>query len=71
MSNYYKPWTSDEEPKLPEGWGLDAYRGRTPLTCFGCDKPLKFREEYIYTYDAPAEAIVAHNTKECTNGICT
>jgi hypothetical protein len=65
----FKPWISDEGPKPPEGWGLDAYRGRVPLTCFGCDQPLKLREQYLYTYDAPHDAIVFHNKKECYESI--
>lgn len=48
----------------PEGWGLDVYRGRVPLTCDHCGQPLVFREEYIYSYPTTG-TVVFHNTKEC------
>jgi hypothetical protein len=61
----FKLWISDEGPKPPEGWGLDAYRGRVELSCLKCKEPLKLRDEYLYNY-SPTGVIVLHNTKECS-----
>lgn len=68
MSGYFQPWISDEEPKLPEGWGSDAYRGRVALGCLKCREPLKLGDQYLYKF-SPSGTIVLHNTKECSASI--
>ncbi|ASZ72606.1 hypothetical protein NELLIE_34 [Arthrobacter phage Nellie] len=62
-----QPWISDTGPKVPQGWGLDVYRGKTPLVCESCCKPLKRPEEYLYKY-TPEGTIILHNKKECYEG---
>jgi hypothetical protein len=68
-ASYYKPWISDEEPKAPENWGLDVFRGRVEnFKCGFCHKPIQFREEYIYNFDIGKPGIL-HNTEECTRDL--
>lgn len=62
-----KPWISNEGPKVPKGWGLDAYRGRVPLTCDHCGIPLVLGDQYLYQYASQGTAIF-HNKKECYEG---
>jgi hypothetical protein len=65
----YKPWISDEEPKVPEGWGLDVFRGRVKnFICASCKKPVEFRQEYIYNFNI-GEVGILHNTEECTRDL--
>ena len=64
---YYKPWISDEEPKVPENWGLDGYRGRVPLTCTKCHEHLELRDQYLYSFKLGGTPyVILHNTEECT-----
>ena len=67
--NYFKPWTSDEEPKAPKGWGLDAVRGiKLTHHCEKCHGAISFKQQYIYKY-TPDGLKVRHNTEECSAGI--
>lgn len=67
-SNYYKPWISDDEPRPPRDWGLDTYRGKVPLTCLGCGKPLVvYQDQYLYKF-TPEGTQIYHNSKECFDG---
>lgn len=67
-TNYFKPWISDEEPKVPEGWGLDAIRRNTTrFQCDQCKKRIEWQEQYLYQYHEEGTTIL-HNKKDCYEG---
>lgn len=59
----FQPWTSDKEPQVPEGWGLDAVRWRI-TNCDQCGEELKRGDEYMYKF-IYSGTVILHNTKEC------
>lgn len=63
--NYFKPWISDEEPKLPDGFGLAAIKNsNTYFGCQACGKKIEWQEQYLYSFQ-PNGTPCLHNTKEC------
>ena len=64
VTKAFYPWTSDESPKPPRDWGLGGFRGIITAICSGCIKPLKLREEYLYSL-TPLGVLYCHNTVEC------
>jgi hypothetical protein len=67
--NYFKPWISDEGPKPPAGWGLDAARGaKLTHRCERCHGAISFQQQYIYSYTKDGLK-VRHNTEECCASI--
>lgn len=63
----FKSWISDEEPKVPKGWGLDVIRTEWAPLCESCGQPIKFKEQYLYSYTNHG-VLVLHNKKECYEG---
>lgn len=63
--NYFQSWISDKEPKAPEGWGIDVFRGTVDCwNCEACWKKIEFRQQYLYSFQ-PSGAVILHNKKEC------
>ena len=69
MADYYKPWISDEEPKVPKNWGLEVFRGKAEgFICEACNKHILVHQQYIYSYETEG-TIILHNTEECTRDL--
>ena len=66
MGNYYKPWISDEGPKPPIGWGVDAIRRPGTFKCNHCGEGFAVGNGYVYSFNP---TIILHNTEECTEGL--
>lgn len=66
--NYYKPWISEEGPKLPKGWGLaiiTRVESVSWFNCNKCNKRIEWKQQYLYSFQ-PDGTPVLHNTEECT-----
>jgi hypothetical protein len=63
LEPYFKPWISDEEPKAPEGWGIDVLRS-TYYVCAGCQEQVKPRDEYVYRFQREGVTVI-HNRADC------
>jgi hypothetical protein len=67
--SYFQPWTSDEEPKAPKGWGIDVCRGvRLTHNCITCNGIVVYGQPYAYSFQTDGVKVV-HNTERCAKNI--